>query len=115
LKLRTKRIYEPASRSDGRRILIDRIWPRGVAKADAKIDFWAKEAAPSTELRKWYAHDPDKWPEFQRRYFAELDAAPEAVAALRDALGRGTNTFVFSSRETELNNATAIKLYLESD
>ena len=89
--------------------------PRGVSKADAKIDYWAKDAAPSTTLRKWYAHDPDKWPEFKRRYFAELDAAPDALAALREALGRGTNTFVFSSKETELNNATALKLYLESD
>lgn len=114
MKLRTKRIYEPARRADGRRILIDRIWPRGVSKADAQIDYWAKDAAPSTALRKWYAHDHEKWPEFKRRYFAELDAAPEAVDALRAALGRGTNTFVFSSRETELNNATAIKLYLES-
>ena len=114
MKLRTKRIYEPAARADGRRILVDRIWPRGVSKADARIDYWAKDASPSTELRQWYRHDPEKWEEFKRRYFAELDASPEAVEALREALGSGASTLVFSSRETELNNAHALALYLEA-
>ena len=113
MKLQTKRIYLAPARSDGRRILIDRLWPRGVSKEAAQIDFWAKAVAPSHELRRWYGHAPDKWDEFQRRYFAELDANPEGLAALRAALGRGTNTFVFSSKEEELNNARAICNFLE--
>lgn len=114
LRFTTKRIYEPAERSDGRRILIDRLWPRGVSKEKAAVDYWAKEAAPSSELRKWYQHDPEKWPEFKTRYFAELDAAPEALAALRKELAPGLNTIVFSSKEEELNNAHALILYLEA-
>lgn len=114
MKIRTKRVYEAASRADGRRILVDRIWPRGVSKEKAKIDYWSKDTSPSTELRKWYQHDHDKWEEFKARYFAELDDVPEAVEALVAELGKGTNTLVFGSKETELNNATALKLYLES-
>lgn len=107
-----KRIYEPASASDGRRILVDRLWPRGVSKAVAKIDFWAKAVAPSNELRKWYRHDPAKWEEFRRRYFVELDAAEAAVAELREHASVGTVTFVFSSKEEKLNNASALREYL---
>lgn len=112
--IQTRRIYEPAAKSDGRRILVDRIWPRGVSKERAKIDFWAKATAPSTELRRWYQHDPEKWPEFRRRYFAELDAMPEALAELRRELGTGQVTLVFSSVEEELNNASALREYLEA-
>ena len=114
MKIRTKRVYEAPARADGRRILVDRIWPRGVSKEKAAVDYWSKDTSPSTELRKWYQHDHDKWEEFKARYFAELDGAPDAVEALRAALGQGTNTLVFGSKETELNNATALKLYLES-
>lgn len=110
----TRRVYAPASPDDGRRILIDRLWPRGVSKARAAIDYWARDAAPSDALRKWYEHDPDKWPEFRKRYFAELDAAPEAVAALRAELGPGLNTIVFASKEERLNNASALVEYLEA-
>jgi uncharacterized protein YeaO (DUF488 family) len=113
MEIRTRRVYETPAPGDGRRILIDRLWPRGLAKQKARIDFWAREVAPSTALRRWYQHDPEKWDEFRRRYFAELDATPDAVAALRAAFGTGAVTFVFGSREERLNNATALREYLE--
>ena len=113
-EIRVKRAYEEPEPGDGRRILVDRMWPRGVKKADAAIDHWAKAAAPSTELRKWYHHDPERWDEFRRRYFAELDANPEAVAELREAIGDGPATLVFSSKEERYNNAVALKEYLEN-
>ena len=113
-EIRVKRAYDDPAESDGRRILVDRMWPRGVKKADAAIDHWAKEAAPSTELRKWYGHDPERWNEFRRRYFAELDDNPEAVAELLEAIGGGPATLVFSSKEERYNNAVALKEYLES-
>lgn len=112
VKLQTKRVYEPPARTDGRRILIDRLWARGLSKTKAKIDYWAKDVAPSTGLRKWYQHDPDKWKEFRKRYFAELDANPQGMAELRANLGKGTVTLLFSSRETRLNNAAALREYL---
>lgn len=115
MKVCTKRVYEGFDEADGRRILVDRLWPRGIAKADAKIDFWAKSIAPSNELRKWYGHDPDKWAEFRQRYFRELDANPDGLAELRSHLGSGRVTLLFSSKETRLNNATALRDYLESD
>jgi uncharacterized protein YeaO (DUF488 family) len=114
MSIRTKRAYDNPSPADGRRILVDRLWPRGISKADAKIDFWAKAIAPSNELRRWYQHEGSKWPEFKRRYFAELANNTEAVDELRDRMGSGPVTFVFSSRETERNNASALKEYLES-
>jgi uncharacterized protein YeaO (DUF488 family) len=110
--IHTKRIYDAASAADGRRILIDRLWPRGIRKEDARIDFWARDVAPSTALRRWYGHDPAKWDEFRRRYAAELDANPAGVAALRAAMGRGRVTFVFASKETRLNNAAALAEYV---
>ena len=94
-------------------MLIDRLWPRGVSKEAAKLDYWAKDAAPSNELRRWYGHDPAKWEEFRRRYFAELDANPEGVAALRaEITGATCVTILFSSREEDLNNARALREYL---
>lgn len=113
MELRTKRIYAEASEEDGRRVLVDRLWPRGVSKERARLDAWAREIAPSDELRTWYAHQPEKWDEFRRRYFAELDERPEAVKKLRRELGSGTATLLFSSKEEELNNATALAEYLE--
>jgi uncharacterized protein YeaO (DUF488 family) len=110
--IHTKRIYDAAPAADGRRILIDRLWPRGIRKEDARIDFWARDVAPSTALRRWYGHDPAKWDEFRRRYAAELDANPAGVAALRAAMGRGRVTFVFASKETRLNNAAALAEYV---
>lgn len=113
-RIRTKRIYETPESGDGRRILIDRLWPRGVSKQAARIDYWAKSVAPSHALRRWYAHEPDRWPEFRRRYFAELDANPEGMEALRAQLRGRTVTIVFSSKEERLNNATALREYLEA-
>ena len=112
MHIRTKRVYDKPARSDGRRILIDRLWPRGLAKSVAKIDFWAKAVAPSNELRRWYRHEPARWNEFRRRYFAELDANPAGLAELRAHLGRGTVTVLYGSKETRLNNATALGEYL---
>jgi uncharacterized protein YeaO (DUF488 family) len=114
MPIRTKRVYAAPAPSDGRRILIDRLWPRGWTKDAARIDFWAKSVAPSTELRQWYRHEASKWDEFRRRYFAELDANPEGVAELRSHLGKRTTTLVFGSKEEQLNNAAALREYLES-
>lgn len=114
MRFEIKRIHEPISPSDGRRILIDRLWPRGLSKEKAAVDYWAKDIAPSTELRKWYKHDPEKWPEFKRRYFAELAAAPQGLAALRHELGPEANTILFASKEERLNNARALVEFLEA-
>ncbi len=113
-----KRAYEKATQGDGFRVLVDRIWPRGISKDVAKISYWAKSVAPSNELRKWYQHDPAKWDAFRERYSAELHANPDGVAELREAMTKGSGddtviTFVFSSKETRINNATALKAYLE--
>jgi uncharacterized protein YeaO (DUF488 family) len=108
-----KRAYDKPARSDGCRILVERLWPRGLTKQAARIDLWARDAAPSTELRRWFAHDPAKWSEFKRRYFAELQGRPEAVQAIVERLRAGPVTFVFSSREPRFNNAVALREYLE--
>ena len=113
MRFQTKRIYAAADAKDGTRILIDRLWPRGITKQAAAIDFWAKNVAPSNELRSWYRHDPSKWAEFQKRYFAELDSNPEGLDLLRARLGSGINTIVYASKEEELNNATALVSYLK--
>ncbi len=108
-----KRAYETPSRSDGCRILVERLWPRGVSKRDAKIDLWAKEAAPSTELRRWFNHEPAKWAEFKRRYFKELGARQESLEPILEHVRSGQVTFVFASRESRFNNAVALKEYVE--
>ena len=113
--VRRKRIYEPSAPEDGTRVLVDRLWPRGLSKASAAVDVWLKEIAPSHELRRWYAHEPSRWEAFRTRYFAELDATPEPVAALRELIARGPVTLVFSSREVDLNNARALVEYLERE
>ncbi len=114
MDIRVKRVYEPPSNRDGRRVLVDRLWPRGLSKADAKIDYWPKEIAPSTELRKWYGHEPEKWPEFKRRYFKELKSKSDAVQALLDYVRAGKVTFVYGSKEQRINNVAALKEYLEA-
>ena len=114
MTIHIKRIYEEPAPTDGRRILIDRLWARGMSKARAQVDAWMKELAPSNELRQWYQHDPEKWQAFQVRYFKELDAQPEAVAALLAEASAGPITLLFSSRETQRNNANALKAYLEN-
>jgi len=112
MSIALKRVYDAPSSADGRRILVERLWPRGLSKQKAKIDLWAKEAAPSTELRRWFGHEPDKWAEFKRRYFAELDARPEALRPLVEEAGAGHVTFVFASKEVRFNNAVALEEYL---
>jgi uncharacterized protein YeaO (DUF488 family) len=111
--LKLKRAYEPGTRSDGTRILVERLWPRGLSKATLRVDAWLKDVGPSTELRQWFSHDPDKWPRFRTRYFRELDSRPEAWRPIVTAARRGTVTLVYSSRDTEHNNAVALKDYLQ--
>ena len=112
--IRLKRAYEPASRRDGRRFLVERLWPRGVKKTSLPLDAWLKEVAPSTELRQWFGHDPKKWNEFQRRYRAELERQPQAGQLILDAARRGVVTLVYSSHDTEHNNAFVLRDYLEA-
>ncbi|HEX9639238.1 MAG TPA: DUF488 family protein [Acidobacteriota bacterium] len=114
MKIALKRAYQPPARSDGCRILVERLWPRGLSKQDAKIDLWAKEAAPSAELRRWFGHDPDKWAEFKRRYFRELRARSDALEPILERARAGPVTFVFAAREERFNNAVALKEYLET-
>jgi uncharacterized protein YeaO (DUF488 family) len=114
MALKIKRVYEPASRSDGTRFLVERLWPRGFSKARLHVDAWLKDVGPSTELRRWFSHDPDKWAQFRTRYFRELDARPDAWNPIVSAARRGTVTLVYSSRDTQHNNAVALKDYLES-
>ena len=108
-----KRVYDSVDKRDGIRYLVERLWPRGIKKTDLRIDGWLKDVAPSTELRKWFAHDPAKWPEFQRRYSAELNKNTDAWEPILDAARRGHVTLIYSSRDTEHNNAVALKEYLE--
>ncbi|HKJ22393.1 MAG TPA: DUF488 domain-containing protein [Gammaproteobacteria bacterium] len=108
-----KRAYERPARNDGTRVLVDRVWPRGVTKEQADIALWLKDIAPSTELRKWFAHDPDKWPAFKTRYLQELRHNNEAVARLLELSGKGKVTLVYAARDHEHNNAVALKEYLE--
>jgi uncharacterized protein YeaO (DUF488 family) len=108
-----KRVYEPAETGDGGRFLVERLWPRGVKKENLCIDGWLKEVAPSTELRKWFKHDPAKWKEFRRRYFAELKDRQRALQPLLEAARHGKITLVYSSHDQEHNNAVVLKEYLE--
>lgn len=107
-----KRAYDPPARADGTRFLVERLWPRALSKEALTIDAWVKEAGPSTELRKWFAHDPAKWASFRAKYFRELDSRPEAWQPILDAARRGNVTLVYSSRDTLHNNAVALRQYL---
>lgn len=111
--VRLKRIYDEPSPEDGRRVLVERLWPRGVRKADAALDEWLREIAPSTELRRWYGHDPDKWPEFRRRYREELAAREDLLARLQACRSEGPLTLLFAARDTERNSAVVLKELLE--
>ncbi|MDX9833797.1 MAG: DUF488 domain-containing protein [Desulfobulbus sp.] len=111
--IQIKRAYDPPAQTDGTRILVERLWPRGIKKEALKLDDWLKDVAPSTELRKWFSHDPTKWPEFQRRYRVELDEHSEAWQPILDAAKTGTVTLLFSSHDAEHNNVVALKEYLE--
>lgn len=111
-RIRLKWVYEPASAQDGKRILVDRLWPRGMTKERLDIVYWAKSVSPSNDLRKWYGHDPDRWDEFRDRYFAELDGNPDGVRDLMEYLGSGQASFLYSSKEHQLNNAVALREYV---
>lgn len=111
--VKTKRVYDPASRDDGKRILIDRLWPRGIKKEDAKIDEWLRDIAPSTELRKWFAHDPAKWPEFKKKYISELKKKSELVGKLRAEAKKGTITLLFAAKDVEHDNAVVLRELIE--
>lgn len=112
--IRLKRAYEEPSKDDGERILVDRLWPRGLSKQRAKIDLWMKEIAPSTELRKWFGHDPKRWKEFSKRFLAELKGKKELVQELRKRARKGTVTLVYAARDEEHNEALILKKLLSS-
>ncbi|MDA8048852.1 MAG: DUF488 family protein [Rhodospirillales bacterium] len=110
--IRLKRAYEPPGEDEGARVLVDRLWPRGVSRAKARIELWLKDAAPSAELRAWFGHRPERWEEFARRYEAELKANEGALAPLRDLLAQGPVTLVYAAHDAERNNAVVLVRYL---
>jgi uncharacterized protein YeaO (DUF488 family) len=112
--LKLKRAYDPAAKADGTRILVERLWPRGLSRAKVHVDTWLKDVAPSTDLRKWFGHDPEKWPQFRERYFRELDARPEAWQQILSKARRGLVTLIYSSHDTLHNNAVALREYLQA-
>lgn len=112
-RIMLKRAYQPPHDDDGCRVLVDRIWPRGIKKADLTIDHWLKELAPSSELRKWFGHRTDRWQEFQRRYRRELDDRPAEIDRLRALLHAGPVTLVYAARDEDHNNAVALRDYLD--
>jgi len=111
--IRVKRAYEPAARGDGRRVLVERLWPRGVSKARLRLDEWAKDVAPSAALRRWFGHDPKRWPEFRSRYYAELRANREAWRPLLTAARRGRVTLIYAAHDVAHNGAIALKAFLD--
>lgn len=111
--IQTKRVYEPATEADGRRFLVDRLWPRGIKKESVRLAGWLKDIAPSDQLRKWFQHDPAKWDAFQKRYRAELDARSKAWEPLLKAAQNGSITLLFGARDIEHNNAVVLKGYLQ--
>ena len=112
MRISLKRVYEVPLQADGCRILVERLWPRGVSKAHARVDLWPKEIAPSTELRRWFGHELEKWLEFKRRYFTELGTCEAALAVVIERAQAGQVTFVYASRETDFNSAVALREYL---
>ena len=113
--IKLKRIYDKRNSTDGARYLVERLWPRGIKKTELHLDDWLKDVAPSTELRKWFSHDPKKWEQFRRKYFVELDRAPEVCQPLLQAARKGTVTLLYSSHDAEHNNAVALKDYIEDN
>jgi uncharacterized protein YeaO (DUF488 family) len=110
--IQIKRVYEPAGKDDGARILVDRVWPRGITKMDAALALWLKDIAPSTELRKWFGHDPERWDEFRTRYGEELDGNGANVALLRGLIAKGPVTLLYGAHDTAHNQAIALLDYL---
>lgn len=113
MTINVKRAYDPPAARDGARILVDRLWPRGISKEELKLDSWMKDLSPSNDLRKWYHAGDHKWEDFRNRYFKELDSEPEAVAELRKKARGHTVTLLYGSKDEEHNNAVALKEYLE--
>jgi uncharacterized protein YeaO (DUF488 family) len=113
MSIKLKRAYEEPKKSDGFRILVERLWPRGVTKEKAEIDLWMKDIAPSAELRKWYSHDVEKWPEFKKRYKQELTGNKELVAELKSRVKKDDVTFVYAAKDKEHNSAVVLKDFLE--
>ena len=111
-QIKIKRCYEPPSPTDGARFLVDRLWPRGVRKEALRVTGWVQEVAPSQKLRKWFGHDPGRWAEFRKRYFAELTAKPDAWMPILEAATKGNVTLLFSAHDSEHNNAVALKEFL---
>ncbi len=111
--LKIKRIYDPPLPGDGKRILIDRLWARGIKKEDARVDEWIKDISPSTELRKWFGHDPAKWGEFKKRYLSELRDKKEILDRIKNEAKGKTVTLIYSARDEKHNNAVAMKEFLE--
>ena len=111
--IKIKRIYEAPAAGDGFRLLVDRLWPRGLSKEKARVDLWLRDIAPSNELRKWYGHDPQKWGEFKKRYAREIEGRGEDLDFLIEKARGSTITFLFSSKEEKLNNAQALKEFVE--
>ena len=114
MTIKLKRAYDAPRAEDGFRVLVDRLWPRGVSKSSARINLWLKEVAPSATLRQWFAHEPAKWAAFQTRYSGELKEHRDAIAQLLDHARKGTVTLVYAAKDEERNNAVALKKYLES-
>jgi uncharacterized protein YeaO (DUF488 family) len=112
MKIKIKRVYEQRVKEDGFRILVDRLWPRGLTKEKAAIDLWLKDIAPTTELRKWFGHDPAKWKEFQKKYRKELEENKEAVLLLKDHIGSGNVTLLYAAKDEEHNEALIIKDFI---
>ena len=112
-RLKIKRVYEPRDKTDGQRVLVDRIWPRGIRKESLRDAIWMKELGPSTSLRQWFGHRPERWAEFRKRYRAELDAAPEPLTRLRALMKEGGVTLLYSARDAEHNQAVALREYLD--
>jgi uncharacterized protein YeaO (DUF488 family) len=113
MRIWVRRAYEAPTRNDGYRILVDRVWPRGVSREDLELDEWDRDLAPSTKLRKWFDHDPARWEEFQRRYFDELRRKKDPIRRILDRIRRGRVTLVFGARDTDHNQAVALRTFLE--
>jgi len=113
MNIKIKRVYEQPDKTDGERILVDRLWPRGLTKGKASVDLWLKEIAPSTELRKWFGHDPDKWKSFRGRYETEIRHNADLIKVLMDNAKKGTVTLVYGARDEKRNEALLLKQFLE--
>lgn len=113
MKIKIKRVYDEAKKEDGKRILVDRLWPRGLTKTRAKVDLWLKEISPSTALRRWFGHEPSKWADFKRRYSAELERNRDQVALLKQEIAAGKVTLIYGAKDQEHNAAVVLKEFLE--